>query len=62
MEFDSYSQSATFHSPMADFEAVTETVEIREDPLTGRIARIADGAFVMPDNYEIDAVVSDDEE
>jgi UDPglucose--hexose-1-phosphate uridylyltransferase len=61
MEFGSYSQSATFHSPMADFEAVTETVEVREDPLTGRTARIVDGAFMAPDDYDIDLVVSDDD-
>ena len=61
MEFDTHSQSATFNSPLADFEAVTESVEVRQDPLTGRNARIVDGAFVMPDSYDIDAVVSDDD-
>ncbi|MFT4921257.1 MAG: UDPglucose--hexose-1-phosphate uridylyltransferase, partial [Haloarculaceae archaeon] len=61
MEFDAYSQSAAFNSPLTDFEEVTETVEVREDPLTGRTARIVDEGFVIPDNYEIDAVVSDDD-
>lgn len=32
MEFDTHSQSAAFHSPLADFEEVTETVDVREDP------------------------------
>jgi galactose-1-phosphate uridylyltransferase len=61
MEFQSHTQESTFHSPLEDFERVTETVEVREDPLTGRTARVADGAFVMPDDYDIEAFVGDDE-
>ena len=61
MEFRSHTQSSTFHSPLEDFEAVTKEVEVREDPLTGRTTRVADGAFVMPEEYDIDAVVTDDE-
>ncbi len=61
MEFKSYYQSATFHSPMVDFEEVTKTVDVREDPLTGRTSRIVEGSFMSPDQYEIDPVVSDAE-
>ncbi|WP_255194868.1 hypothetical protein [Halorarius litoreus] len=61
MEFETHIQESTFHSPLADFEEVTETIEVRTDPLTGRTARIADGAFATPDDYDIDSVVSDAE-
>ncbi|WP_255151107.1 hypothetical protein [Halorarius halobius] len=61
MEFERHSQESTFHSPLAEFEEVTETVEVRVDPLTGRTGRVADGAFLAPDEYDIDAVVSDSE-
>jgi galactose-1-phosphate uridylyltransferase len=61
MDFESHTQAATFHSPLAEFEQVTEEVEVREDPLTGRTTRVADGSFVMPDGYDIEAFVSDDE-
>jgi len=61
MEFESYTQPSTFHSPLEDFEQVTKEVEVRADPLTGRTARVTDGAFVMPDEYDIDPVVTDNE-
>lgn len=62
IEFDSHVQSATFYSPLADFEEVTVEVEVREDPLTGRQARIVPESFLMPDEEpDIAPVVEDDE-
>lgn len=61
MDFERSIDEATFHSPLADFEEVTETVEIRRDPLTGRTARITDAAFAIAEDPEIEPVVSDDE-
>lgn len=61
MDFDPSTQTSTFHSPLNDFEQVTKEVEVREDPLTGRTARVADGAFAVPDDYDIESVVTDDE-
>ena len=61
MDFERTTDEATFHSPLADFEEVTETVEVRRDPLTGRTARIADAAFAIAEDPDIEAVVSDDE-
>jgi UDPglucose--hexose-1-phosphate uridylyltransferase len=61
MEFETDIQESAFHSPLEDFERVTEQVEVRTDPLTGRTARVADGAFVAPDEYDIEDVVTDDE-
>jgi galactose-1-phosphate uridylyltransferase len=61
MEFERHTQEARLHSPLEDFAEVTETVEVRRDPLTGRTARIADGAFVMAEDYDIEAVVGDSE-
>lgn len=58
MEFKRNEQSPNFYSPLTDFEEVIKTVEVREDPLTGRIARVVDAAFLKPDNYDIDPVVS----
>jgi galactose-1-phosphate uridylyltransferase len=61
MEFHRVTDEATFHSPLEDFAEVTETVEIRRDPLTGRTARVTDGAFAIAEDPDIDPVVSDDE-
>jgi len=61
MEFETHVQESQFHSPLEDFEPVTERVEVRTDPLTGRTARVADGAFVAPEDYDIEAFVADDE-
>lgn len=61
MEFVSHTQESEFHSPLADFDLVTEEIEVREDPLTDRTARIVGGSFLLPDEYDIDAVVSNDE-
>jgi UDPglucose--hexose-1-phosphate uridylyltransferase len=60
--FTSETQTATFYSPLADFEETTVEVEVREDPLTGRQARIVPGSFLMPDDEpDIADVVEDDE-
>lgn len=61
MEFTRQTQQSTFNSPLADFDRVTKEVEIREDPLTGRTARVVDGAFPTPDEYDIEPAVSDDD-
>jgi galactose-1-phosphate uridylyltransferase len=61
MEFESRRQEATFNSPLEDFQQVNEEVEVREDPLTERTARIVDGAFVAADEYDIEDVVADNE-
>ena len=61
MDSERTTDEATFHSPLADFEEVTETVEVRRDPLTGHTARIADAAFTVAEDPDIEAVVSDDE-
>ncbi len=62
MNFERETQTAQFHSPLEDFELVDADVEVREDPLTGRQARIAEGSFVMPeDDPDIADFVEDDE-
>lgn len=62
IEFASEVQTASFHSPLEDFEVVDENVEVRADPLTGRTARIVSGGFVRPDGEpDIASVVEDDE-
>ncbi|MFB6301266.1 MAG: hypothetical protein ABEH78_00150 [Haloferacaceae archaeon] len=62
VEFDSETQTATFHSPLEDFERVEVDVEVREDPLTGRQARIVPDNFLMPDEEpDVSSVVEDDE-
>jgi len=60
--FESEVQTASFYSPLADFEPVEVDVEVREDPLTGRSARIVPGSFLRPDEEpDIAEVVEDDE-
>jgi UDPglucose--hexose-1-phosphate uridylyltransferase len=61
MDYESHTQSATFNSPIEDFEEVTKEIEVRRDQLTGRTARVADGVFIMPEEYDIESVVSDNE-
>lgn len=61
--FDRESQTATFHSPLEDFEEVAVDVEVREDPLTGRQARIVPENFQIPDGEpDLSPVVEDDED
>jgi len=62
IEFTSEVQTASFHSPLEDFAAVDEPVEVREDPLTGRTARIVSAGFVRPEGEpDIASFVEDDE-
>lgn len=49
IEFERQTQTATFHSPLADFEETDVEVEVRTDPLTGRQTRIVPEAFVEPE-------------
>ncbi|MFB6352867.1 MAG: hypothetical protein ABEJ92_02160, partial [Halobacteriales archaeon] len=55
-------QTATFHSPLADFESVDVGVEVRVDPLTGRQARVVSESFLLEEDPDIEAVVRDDED
>lgn len=59
--FERSVQTATFYSPLADFESVDVDVEVRQDPLTGRQARVVPEAFLLEEDPDIDAVVADDE-
>ncbi|MDZ7702310.1 MAG: hypothetical protein U5J98_09755 [Halobacteriales archaeon] len=61
IEFERSVQTATFHSPLADFESVDVGVEVREDPLTGRRARIVNESFLLEEEPDIESVVTDDE-
>jgi galactose-1-phosphate uridylyltransferase len=54
-------QTATFDSPLADFEPTTVETEVRVDPLTGRTARVVRDSFLVPDEPDVDASVFDDE-
>ncbi|MFW6383825.1 MAG: hypothetical protein ACOCZC_00320 [Halodesulfurarchaeum sp.] len=49
IEFERETRTASFHSPLEDFELVDVEVELREDPLTGRQTRIVPEAFVEPE-------------
>ncbi|MFB6361063.1 MAG: hypothetical protein ABEH59_07035 [Halobacteriales archaeon] len=62
ISFDRSAQTASFHSPLEDFEAVEIEVEVREDPLTGRQARIVPESFLKAEDPDIEAVVADDED
>ena len=62
IEFASSRQEASFYSPLQDFEETTIDVEIREDPLTDRHARIVPESFILGEEPDIEAVVSDDED
>ncbi|MFW5937653.1 MAG: hypothetical protein ACOCSN_01795 [Halanaeroarchaeum sp.] len=62
IEFTSSQQSASFYSPLQDFEETTIDVEIREDPLSDRHTRIVPESFIMGEDPDIESVVSDDED
>lgn len=62
IEFRQSTQTASFYSPLADFEQVEVAVEVREDPVTGRRTRIVSDNFLLPDREpDIDGFVSDAE-
>jgi galactose-1-phosphate uridylyltransferase len=62
VEFERDTQTASFHSPLEEFEQVSVEVEVRTDPLTGRQARIVPESFLLPDEEpDIASVVEDDE-
>jgi galactose-1-phosphate uridylyltransferase len=61
ISFERSVQTATFYSPLADFESVDVEVEVRDDPLTGRQGRIVPESFLLVEDPDIEAVVSDDE-
>ncbi|MFC6990008.1 hypothetical protein ACFQJD_17245 [Haloplanus sp. GCM10025708] len=61
IEFDRHVQEASFHSPLEEFEAVTVETEVRRDPLTDRNARVVSDHFLMAEDPDIEAVVTDDE-
>jgi galactose-1-phosphate uridylyltransferase len=63
VEFHRETQTATFHSPLEDFERVAVDVDVREDPLTGRQARVVRDNFPLPEaTPDVSAVVEDDED
>jgi galactose-1-phosphate uridylyltransferase len=62
ISFDRSEQTASFHSPLEDFEAVEIEVEVREDPLTDRQARIVPESFLKAEDPDIESVVADDED
>jgi galactose-1-phosphate uridylyltransferase len=60
--FERETQTASFHSPLEEFELVDVEVELREDPLTGRQTRIVPEAFVEPEETpELPDSVTDSE-
>lgn len=62
IEFANEIQTASFYSPLADFDSVEIEVEVREDPLTGRTARIVPDNFLLPEEEpDIEGVVADTE-
>lgn len=62
MDFQQTTQTAAFYNPLEDFDHTEISLEIREDPLTGRQARIVPESFLLPEEEpDIDAVVSDSE-
>jgi len=62
LEFTASTQTTTFHSPLEDFEPVTIEMEVRDDPLTDRHARIVPENFLTPDEEpDLSTVVEDDE-
>jgi galactose-1-phosphate uridylyltransferase len=62
ISFDRSVQTASFHSPLEDFQAVEIEVEVREDPLTDRQARIVPESFLKAEDPNIESVVADDED
>lgn len=62
IEFTRATQTASYHSPLEDFDPVEIEVEVREDPLTGQRTRIVSENFLFPDEEpDIEAFVSDAE-
>lgn len=62
IEFTSTVAEAEFYNPMAEFDLDSESVEYREDPLTGEQTRIAQNWFTVPDEQpDIDDFVGDGE-
>jgi len=62
LQFDAEVQTATFHSPLEEFEPVDVDVDVREDPLTGRQCRIVPESFPVPDETpDISAAIGDAE-
>lgn len=62
MEFPRATQTASFHNPLAEFELTDVEVEVREDPLTGRQARIVPESFLLPEeDPDLGAVVGESE-
>ena len=62
IEFERSVAEAELKSPLEEFETVTEPVEHRRDPLTGRTARIVPNVFPEPEgDVDLDAVVGDGE-
>lgn len=62
IEFRSSTQTASFYSPLEDFDRVDVEVEVREDPVTGRRTRIVPENFLLPEEEPgIEEFVSDAE-
>jgi galactose-1-phosphate uridylyltransferase len=62
MEFTRHTQTSRFYSPLEEFQEVAVEVEVREDPLTGRQARVVPESFVMPEETpDVEAIVGDGE-
>lgn len=61
IQFERSRQESSFYSPLEDFEETSISVEIREDPLTGRQARIVPESFIVEEDPDIESVVSDAE-
>jgi len=60
MEFTRNTQTSRFHSPLEEFQEVAVEVEVREDPLTGRQARVVPESFVMPEETpDVEAIVGE---
>lgn len=62
IEFRRSTQTASFYSPLEEFDRVEVDVEVREDPVTGRRTRIVSENFLLPEEEpDIDEFVSDAE-
>lgn len=60
MEFECETREAEFRSPLEDFEEVTEEIEFRRDPLTGRRSRIVSNNFRIEES-DVEGFVDSDE-
>lgn len=62
MQFTRHTQASRFYSPLEEFQDVSVEVEVREDPLTGRQARVVRESFVMEEGpSDLSAVVGEGE-